>query len=235
MTETTEEGQTAGPRPDPADPSTVLLVDLDGTITDSFAGIANSFRHALAAVGAPEPTEDVVAGIAGPPMIDTLRELGLDQPTADAAMTAYRERYTEIGWLENAVFDGMGEILADVAADGRTLAVATSKNQTTACAILEHFGLAQHFRVIAGASDDGTRRAKADVIAHALDRLGITDAGVTSTPVVMIGDRAHDVEGAARFGIPAILVGWGYALAGEGETAAWTVDSIADLREVLGV
>ncbi|NED59727.1 HAD family hydrolase, partial [Streptomyces sp. SID10244] len=42
-------------RPDPADPATVLLVDLDGTITDSFAGIANSFRHALAEVGAPEP------------------------------------------------------------------------------------------------------------------------------------------------------------------------------------
>lgn len=235
MTETTEPGQTAETRPDPADPSTVLLVDLDGTITDSFDGIANSFRHALAAVGAPEPDPALVAGIAGPPMIDTLVALGLDQPTADAAMAAYRERYTDVGWLENAVFDGMGELLADAVARGRTLAIATSKNQTTARAILEHFGLAQHFRVIAGASEDGTRRAKSDVIAHALDQLGVTDMGVTSPPVVMIGDRAHDVEGAARFGIPAILVGWGYAQQGESETAAWTVDSVADLREVLGV
>ncbi|MGV9710288.1 HAD hydrolase-like protein [Gordonia sp. NPDC003424] len=238
MTETTDIPDDATTHPDPTDPSTRLLVDLDGTITDSFAGIANSFRHALAAVGAPEPDPDVVAGIAGPPMIDTLIGLGLDRPTADAAMRAYRERYTEVGWLENSVFDGMGELLADLTAAGRTLAVATSKNQTTARIILEHFGLAQNFAVIAGASDDSSRRAKSDVIAHALDGLGVTadtDGRVTSAPVVMIGDRSHDVEGAARFGIPAILVRWGYALHGEDEAASWTVDSVADLREVLGV
>ncbi|MDL9944326.1 HAD hydrolase-like protein [Gordonia sp. ABSL11-1] len=223
--------------PDPADPSTILLVDLDGTITDSFAGIANSFRHALAAVGAPEPAPEVVAGIAGPPMIDTLTGLGLDQETADVAMRAYRERYTDVGWLENSVFDGMGPVLADLAASGRTLAVATSKNENTARAILEHFGLAGHFRIISGASDDGRRRAKSDVIARALDQLGIagTDGQVGDVPVVMIGDRAHDIEGAALFGIPAILVGWGYALDGEDGSAAWSVGSIADLREVLGV
>ncbi len=224
--------------PDPADPSTILLVDLDGTITDSFAGIANSFRHALAAVGAPEPAPEVVAGIAGPPMIDTLTGLGLDQDTADVAMRAYRERYTDVGWLENSVFDGMGPVLADLAASGRTLAVATSKNENTARAILEHFGLAGHFRIIAGASDDGRRRAKSDVIAHALDQLGIAtgaDGQVSDVPVVMIGDRAHDIEGAALFGIPAILVGWGYALDGEDGSTAWSVGSIADLREVLGV
>ena len=54
-----------------------VLFDLDGTITDSFEGIANSFRHALAAVGAPEPAPEVVRGIAGPPMIDSLHALGL--------------------------------------------------------------------------------------------------------------------------------------------------------------
>ncbi len=224
--------------PDPTDPSTTLLVDLDGTITDSFAGIANSFRHALATVGAPEPPAEVVAGIAGPPMIDTLRAIGLDPSTADAAMIAYRRRYTEVGWLENSVFEGMDSVLADLSAAGRTLAVATSKNEVTAQAILEHFGLAHHFRVIAGASDDGVRRAKSDVIAHALEQLGIeTDPtnGVTVAPVVMVGDRAHDVEGAATFGIPAILVGWGYAQDGEDGSAAWSVGSIAHLREVLGV
>ncbi|MGC4934892.1 HAD hydrolase-like protein [Gordonia sp. DT30] len=225
-------------RPDPADPDTVLLVDLDGTITDSFTGIANSFRHALAAVGAPPAPDDVIAGIAGPPMIDTLRQLGLDEATAAAAMRAYRARYTDVGWLENSVFDGMNTVLADLDATGRTLAVATSKNESTARAILQHFGLAEHFRVIAGASDDGTRRHKPDVIAHALAQLGISLDPSTHRPLrpaVMIGDRSHDVEGAARFAIPTILVGWGYALPGERDAASWGVDSIADLREVLGV
>jgi phosphoglycolate phosphatase-like HAD superfamily hydrolase len=238
VTDTPGTPDLAAPLADPRDPSTVLLVDLDGTITDSFDGIANSFRHALAAVGADEPSPEVVAGIAGPPMIDTLTGLGLDGPTADDAMRAYRERYTDVGWLENSVFDGMGDLLADLRSGGRTLAVATSKNEKTARAILEHFGLAEHFHVIAGASDDGSRRAKSDVIAHALAQLGITaDPGsaVTDSPVVMIGDRAHDVEGAALYGIPAVIVAWGYALHGEEDSAAWSVGSIADLREVLGV
>lgn len=224
--------------PDPRNPATTLLVDLDGTITDSFEGIANSFRHALAAVDAPEPPPEVVRGIAGPPMIDSLLALGLTSEVADEAMAAYRQRYTETGWLENSVFDGMDRVLADLASTGRVLAVATSKNQNTARAILEHFGLASYFQVIAGASDDGSRRQKSDVIEHALNELGITVDPATRhprVPVVMIGDRSHDVDGAARFGIPAILVGWGYSQVGEGRDATWTVASIADLREVLGV
>lgn len=216
----------------------MLLVDLDGTITDSFAGIANSFRHALAAVGASEPGPEVVAGIVGPPMLDTLNSLGLAPAVADEAMRAYRERYTEIGWRENSVYDGMADVLADLAASGRTMAIATSKNQTTARKILEHFGLADHFKYIAGASDDGSRRHKSDVIAHAVTELGLpvdADTGHVTAPVVMIGDRSHDVHGAAAFGISAILVRWGYSLHGEEQGAAWTVDSTAELRDVLGM
>ncbi|MFT4043461.1 MAG: HAD hydrolase-like protein [Gordonia sp. (in: high G+C Gram-positive bacteria)] len=223
---------------DPSNPATIVLVDLDGTITDSFPGIVNSFRHALAQVGAPAADAGVEAGIAGPPLLDTLLGLGLDPATADAAMSAYRRRYTEVGWLENSVFDGMADLLGDLSRRGRTLAIATSKNERTARAIAEHFGVAGHFAVIAGASDDGSRRSKADVIARALAELGIatsTDTRHPDRPVVMIGDRSHDVEGALSFGIPTILVGWGYAQPGEGDGARWRVDSVSDLREVLGV
>lgn len=223
---------------DPADPATILLVDLDGTITDSVTGIVNSFRYALTQVGAPPPPDDVVAGIVGPPMIDTLRLLGLDDATADTAMRAYRARYTDLGWLENSVFDGMADVLADLAAAGRTLALATSKNQVVARAILDHFSLSTHFQVIAGAAEDDTRRHKSDVIAYALAQLDqVADPRNRrgDRPVVMIGDRSHDVDGAAHFGIPTVIVGWGYSLPGERDAAAWSVDSIPDLREVLGV
>ncbi|WP_328858271.1 HAD hydrolase-like protein [Williamsia herbipolensis] len=223
---------------DPAAATTTLLFDLDGTITDSFDGIANSFRHALATIGHPEPDPTLVEGIAGPPMLDTLHTLGLDDDRAAAAMDAYRTRYTAIGWLENSVFPEMDAMLGDLASAGRRMAVATSKNQTTATRILEHFGLADHFTVIAGASDDGTRRTKGDVVAHALSGLGVapTASADGGTPdVVIIGDRSHDIHGAGAFGIPAVLVGWGYALEGEGADARWQVSTVSELREVLGV
>ncbi len=222
--------------PAPADSGTLLL-DLDGTLTDSFAGIANTFAHALDAVGLPPAPPEVVAGVAGPPLLDTLHAMGLDETTAAAAMAAYRERYSAVGYLENSVFDGIASLLTDLTAAGRRMAVATSKNQATAVRILEHFGLAHHFEVIAGASDDGSRRNKSDVIGHALTGLGVDvdGSGAVATPVVMVGDRSHDIEGAAGFGIPTIHVEWGYALDGEAGSAAWSVRSILELRTLLGV
>ncbi|MBJ7289430.1 HAD-IA family hydrolase [Williamsia sp.] len=220
---------------DPAHPSTLLLFDLDGTITDSFDGIANSFRHALTVIGHPDPDPALVAGIAGPPMMDTLHALGLDDESADAAMSAYRTRYNDVGWLENSVFPEMAAVLADLQAAGRRMAITTSKNQGTAHRILTHFGLADHFEYIAGASDDGSRRTKSDVVAHALRELGVATSDDRTTDVVIIGDREHDIHGAGEFGIPAVLVGWGYALEGESDGAGWVVGTVEELREVLGV
>ena len=223
---------TPRPLPDPADPSTVLLFDLDGTVTDSFEGISRSFVHALTTMGEPEPTPEFLQAVAGPPLLDSMRAYGFGDDDARRAVTAYRERYMRVGWRENRVYDGMASLLADLAAQGRTSAIATSKHEATAQQILEHFGLAGHFATIAGSSEDNSRRTKAQVIAKALDVLGLDPK---SAPVVMIGDRSHDVEGAAEFSIPTIAVGWGYARPGETDDAEWTVNRSGELRKVLGV
>jgi phosphoglycolate phosphatase len=57
---------------------------------------------------------------------------------------------------------------------------------------------------------------------------------------VMVGDRAHDVEGAAEHGIGTVVVEWGYGAAdfrdpGVAVAAAARVPTVAELREVLGV
>lgn len=55
----------------------------------------------------------------------------------------------------------------------------------------------------------------------------------------MVGDRDHDVMGAAAHGIDTVVVGWGY---GSGDfdhpdamQPAGRVSTVDDLREVLGV
>ena len=125
-------------------------------------------------------------------------------------ITAYREDYTSRGWARNRLFDGIDRLLADLRdAAGVRLAVATSKAEPTARRILDHFGLTDHFEVIAGASVDGSRSSKADVVAHALAQLDPVPARV-----LMVGDRAHDVAGAAEHGIDTVVVGWGYGRRG---------------------
>lgn len=212
----------------------LVLFDLDGTLTDSAEGIVASFRHALAAVGAEAPAGDLAGRIVGPPMHQTLAGLGLGE-RADEAIAAYRADYTTRGWAMNSLFDGIPQLLEDLRAAGVRLAVATSKAEPTATKILEHFGLARYFDVIAGASVDGARSSKADVVAHALGQLH-----PLPERVVMVGDRAHDVEGAAEHGIDTVVVGWGYG-AGDfqephlAQAAAAHVSTVAALREVLGV
>lgn len=232
------------------DPATVILFDLDGTITDSYDGITRSYVHAFTAIGVEPPTPEALRAVVGPPLRVSMRQFGLTEPQVLAAIAAYRDRYLTVGWLENRVFDGMAELLADLAQSGRTMAITTSKDEAIARRIVDHFGLTRYFGVVAGASDDGTRPTKADVIAHAL---GVLQSTGNPSRAVMIGDRAHDVEGAAAHGIPTIGVRWGYALPGEIETAQqaarastevggmgttqaeWIVDSVQQLREELGV
>ena len=208
----------------------LVIFDLDGTLTDSAPGVVASFTHALAAVGAEVPPGDLAGLVVGPPMHHTLATLGLGA-RADEAIAAYRADYTARGWAINSLYDGVGELLTDLRRAGVRLAVATSKVEATARRILEHFGIAEHFEVIAGASPDGSRAAKADVIAHALDQLR-----PLPQRVVMIGDRSHDVDGAAAHGLNTMVVGWGY---GGGDFAPGEpitiVATVAELREALGV
>ena len=211
----------------------LVIFDLDGTLTDSAEGVVASFRHALATIGAEIPDGDLAGRVVGPPMHHTLASMGLGD-RADEAIAAYRADYTSRGWAMNSVFDGVAALLADLQDAGVRLAVATSKVEPTARRILDHFGLADHFDVIAGAHVDGTSATKADVLSRALAQLQ-----PLPERVVMVGDRVHDVEGAAEHGIDTVVVGWGYGAADftgpDQSQAAIHVETMSGLREVLGV
>jgi phosphoglycolate phosphatase len=212
----------------------LVIFDLDGTLTDSAAGIVSSFRHALAQVGMAVPDDPDLPGlVVGPPMHHTLQSMGLGERT-DAAIAAYRADYTTRGWEFNEVFEQIPELLADLRRAGVRLAVATSKAEPTARKILAHFGLDDHFEVIAGASLDGRRASKGDVVAHALAQLD-----PLPEHVLMVGDRLHDVDGAADHGIDTVVVEWGYGGADFDDPTVERpfrqVATVAALREVLGV
>jgi phosphoglycolate phosphatase-like HAD superfamily hydrolase len=213
-----------------------VIFDLDGTLTDSAEGIVASFLHALSHVGAPLPDGDLAAHIVGPPMDETFRAMELGDHT-DSAIAAFRSEYGTRGWAMNTLFDGIAPLLGDLDAAGVRLAVATSKLEPTARRILTHFGLDGYFEVIAGACPDGTRKTKEEVLAHALEQLK-----PLPERVLMVGDRSHDVDGAAAHGIDTVVVGWGYGRddfadgLGAGAGVAVThVATIEELRRALGV
>jgi phosphoglycolate phosphatase len=212
--------------PDEAGESTHVLLDLDGTISDSSPGIGRSLRHAFRACGYEPPTDEQVRSVIGPPFEIGLPTLGVHIDDVDRVVHAYRERYEDIGLFENAVYPGIAEMLDTLAAAGHTLSIATAKPEPTARRIIEHFGFADHFAVQAGASVEvgAGRRTKADVINYALICLEMSPSDLAQ--VVMVGDRDHDVEGAHMNGIDCIGVTWGFGSPEElrGAGAAALVD-----------
>ena len=189
----------------------IVLFDLDGTLTDAAPGIINCLKFTLDDLGIEHPDDATLRTFLGPPLDITFREyFGLTPERSRAAIATYRERYHDLGELENAVYPGIPELLAALCDAGVTLAVSTSKPTVSATRILEHFELAPYFAFIGGATLDTSRDAKALVIAHTLEELARQGVEVTSARTTMVGDREHDVHGAAEFGIPTVGVLWGY-------------------------
>jgi phosphoglycolate phosphatase len=209
---------------------THVLLDLDGTISDSSPGITRSLQHAFTACGFDPPSDDDVRKVIGPPFEESFPQLGVPVSEIERVVAVYRERYEDVGLFENTLYPGVTGMLDDLAAAGHVLSVATAKPEPTAVRIVEHFGLTDRFAVQVGATVEvgSHRRTKAEVIAEALVRIGATD-GVAAPAAVMVGDRDHDVAGATANGIGCIGVTWGFGTEQELRDAGVTalVDSPA--------
>lgn len=181
-----------------------VLFDLDGTLTDSGEGIINCALFALEHFGIPAPSRETMRVFVGPPLWESFEKFGVPHDKADEAVKIFRSRYVPIGKFENTPYPGIHDLLAKLKFNGCKLYVATSKPEITAVEVLEHFDLAQYFDEICGADLDRSRTSKSQVIAYLLEK------AQPGEQMIMVGDTAYDVIGAAEHGIPTIGVAWGY-------------------------
>ncbi len=205
-----------------------VLFDLDGTLTDSEVGITRSVQYALARMGIVVADRRALVPFIGPPLHHSFQAYcGGDAAMALQAVEWYREYYDTIGIYENALYPEIPALLDRLQAQGHTLVLATSKPTVYAARIVAHFGIAEAFAAIVGSHLDGTRTAKAEVIAAALAAVPASDP----TRTLMVGDREHDIIGARANGIAALAVGYGFGTAAELRAAApdYHAATVADL------
>jgi len=209
-----------------------ILFDLDGTLTDAGTGITKSIQYALSRFGIREQNLGLLVSFIGAPIFDSLRKrYSLDEPEARRAVEFYREYYSDFGIYENAVYPGIPELLGELREKGKKLVVATLKPVVFAERVLNHFGLADYFDLVAGSGLDAAGLSKTQIIQQALSKL--TD--VSKEKVVMVGDRGHDVIGARKNGIDSIAVTYGYGTLEELQNAnpMHIADSVESLKTLL--
>jgi phosphoglycolate phosphatase len=183
-----------------------IFFDLDGTLTDPKEGITRCIQYALKSLGVPVPPTEALLWCIGPPLqASFVQLLDGDEMSAGKAVSLYRERFTETGLYENALYDGIREVLCELQRAGDSLFVATSKPHVYAERIVRHFRLDGFFDTVFGSELDGTRADKSELLAYAIER---TKTDVSTA--LMIGDRKHDMIGARSNGLTGIGVLYGY-------------------------
>ena len=213
-------------------PFTAILFDLDGTIVDSAPGITSSLAATFVSLGLPVPSPAELVEWVGPPILDSFRDLaGFSREQSLEALDIYRGHYLADGVFDAKVYPGVEEVLAAIHASDVPVSLATSKPEYPAKIVLDHFGLLKYFDVITGASEDEVRSAKADVVAEALERLDAFGADLSNP--VMVGDRHHDVIGAAAHDVPTIFVRWGYGSRPEEVGSINVVETAPELLRLL--
>ncbi len=209
---------------------TTILFDLDGTISDSAPGIFGSMQAAFAAHEIEWLDDATARSLLGPPLRVSLPPLvGADR--LDSVIAAYRHSYeTQRGLLDTSVYDGIAELLLGLHGRGLRLALATSKPEPLAVKVLDALGLTSWFTIVGGDTFDGARGTKALVVGDVQARLG----SPTPAEVLMVGDRHHDVAGAAAHGVSCVGALWGYGDRHELESAgAWAIcDHPTDLLKL---
>lgn len=181
-----------------------LIFDLDGTISDPGTGIARSINYALTHHGFESKPEKEINALIGLPLDQMYYRLVGDavQGRISGMVGKYRERYVEVGFTENVLYDGVRHALELIhESNSCRLGICTSKRTDVAEKILEMFNLAHRFEFVSGGDVGIDKRQQ---LAALLESSVITDRSL------MIGDRFLDVAAAHSNDLQAAGVLWGY-------------------------
>ena len=207
----------------------LIIFDFDGTMADTLPTIVSTAKMAMTDCGHTDFIESDLKKLVGPPFPYAFELVfGLSHEDAVAVTKRYRELYVTTGrW---PLFEGMQELIDDLHAVGKKVAVASSKNQPMLEIGLKDNNLIAKLDAYVGRNDEAATD-KITAIAQVMHRLGF-DASES----VMIGDRRFDMEASFPNQVPCIGVLFGNTAEKQeliDAGAVVIVDTVEDLRHVL--
>jgi 2-phosphoglycolate phosphatase len=188
--------------PQVLDPDRILglVLDLDGTLVDSYSAIASAVNHARAAFDlAPLPPDDVRARV-GHGLESLMRDV-VGEGNVEQGVRLFRERYASVFAAETLPLPGAVEVLEELRTRGYRLSVASNKPSYFGEPILERLGMLPYLDSVQGPDRVGS--AKPD---PAMVQACLRSMGIAADRAAYVGDMVLDVETAAKARIPVVLV-----------------------------
>lgn len=183
----------------------VVLLDLDGTVLDTYAAILDSLQYATKTVlGAALPDDELVSMV-GQPLVTQMRVFAQgDEDLAQRLLVTYRA-YNEEGLDERiSPFAGIPEALAALRERGFTVGVVTSKRRGLAEQSLIYFGLREGLACVRGVEDSTAHKPDPDPLLRAADALA-----ADASRCLYVGDSPFDIQAAHAADMPCVGVTWG--------------------------
>ena len=184
----------------------VVIFDFDGTLADTTSSILATARKVLTEYGMTEGDMGDLRRLIGPPFPQGYVEIfGIPMSDAIRLTERYREIYATLGPETHLFYKGMVDVLDNLRAHGKRLAIASSKMDYQILPMLDDNHVSHMFEYVS-AQHDSDHADKPYLIGRVLQELGVNPCDA-----VMVGDRKYDILGAKALGIPCVAVLFGTA------------------------
>ena len=195
----------------------LIIYDLDGTLIDSRADIANAVNWTLAEFGLGELPEETVTGFVGGGVKNlieqSLKETGGNPlPPLEKAVKMFRKRYGEHLLDRTRLYPAVPGVLEFF--KERMQAVMTNKPEGFSRTLLKGLGIDSYFFRVLGGDGGFPKKPAPEPLLEILK-----SAGVPADEAVLVGDSATDVETGRNAGVKTITVTCGFGSRREIENA----------------
>lgn len=183
------------------------IFDLDGTLLNTINDLAASCNYALRSCGMSGRTVDEVRRFVGNGVrLLMVRAIpgGDSNPRFDEAYAIFRQHYLHHSLDTTKPYDGIEELIAELNAAGKHVAVVSNKFYAATQALVRHF-FGDTIKVAIGEREDIRKKPAPDTVLEALRQLDMP-----AEAAVYIGDSDVDIDTARNCGMPCISVLWGF-------------------------
>lgn len=182
----------------------LLVFDWDGTLLDSAGAIVGAIKAACRDLDLPEPPDERARHVIGLGLGEALRHAVPDLPEHRYPQMVDRYRYHYLSRdHELQLFDGVAELIVELAAAGFLLAVATGKSRPGLDRALKTSGLGAYFQA-SRCADECFSKPHPQMLEELM-----AEFSVPRERTLMIGDTTHDLQMAKNAGVAGLAVAYG--------------------------